>query len=172
MVTIKRMIRKGEKPLQQLARRISEIEVAKEESEVTSDVTNSSTKVNLEQLHFNGPLTRETQSGVEQFKKFKNEAFKINCNNSKDACVLLKDGNFTVIENILKLKSGNICFIGKKYSPIDDLYKNPNSSLFNISIAKNVSSESKLFNMEDIHTKTWKVPCKRGIIVIPLAHNP
>lgn len=37
MMTIKKMIRKGEKPLQQLARRMSEIEKAKEEAEVTLD---------------------------------------------------------------------------------------------------------------------------------------
>lgn len=153
-----------------MARRISEKEKANEEREVTSDVK---ANINLKQQHFNGPLLKKTQANVEQFKIFKNEAFTINCNNSKDACVLLKDGNFAVIENIIKLKNGNISFIGKSYSPIDSLYENPNSSLFNINFASYDNSERQMFNIENIHTKVWKVPCKRGtIMVIPLAHNP
>lgn len=69
-------------------------------------------------------------------------------------------------------KDRNIYLIGIKYSPIDDLYKHPNSSLFNINIANNINSERQLFSIGEIHTKAWIVPCKEGIIVIPLAHNP
>ncbi|XP_051165496.1 uncharacterized protein LOC127291123 [Leptopilina boulardi] len=171
MLTIKNMVRKGEKPLQQLSRRIGEKEKA-DEGKVTTDFPYNTSRINLQKQHHDGPLIRETPSNVEQFKIMKNEAFTINCNESKNACVLLKDRSFFVVENIVKLKTGKICMIGIKYLAVDKLYDNPDSNQFNMNIAKSVNSEKQLIEMEDIHTKVWKVPCARGIMTMPLAHNP
>lgn len=166
LFSIKKMIRKGEKPLQQIARRYAE-----KESIAEKNVSSSQTEVQLKEPHFNGPLTEEVPCSSHQFKFYKSSSYTINCNNSKECCVLLKDGNFAVITNIVKLESGKIGFIGNQYDPIDDFYTNPNSSLFNIHIIQRQSLKSQLWFTESIESKAWKVPCQKGHIVIPLAHQ-
>lgn len=171
MTEIKKIIRKGEKPLQQLARRYTEIEKNNEQKMKTPEMLYSVSKIHLKEHHYHRPLTKETLSNVDQFKIFKNEAFTINCNNSKDTCILLKDGNFAVIENIIKKQNDKICFIERKYFRTDNLYENPDSSLFNINIVYSVKLHKELFEIHDIYTKVWKVPCEKGLIVLPLSHK-
>ncbi|XP_051165727.1 uncharacterized protein LOC127284370 [Leptopilina boulardi] len=172
MLTIKKMIRKGEKPLEQIARRYSELEKTSIDSMEIPESLSSSSKMDLQGEHYNGPLTNEIPFGVHQFKILKTETLNLNCNNSKDSCVLLDDGNFAVISNIVQQQSGKICLIGKLYLPIEKLYHDLDSSFLNIHYAsQSQSSNNHLIHVDNVVTKAWKVPCKSRIIVLPLAHN-
>lgn len=92
MTSLKKMIRKGEKPLQQLARRYSELESA-EMSTISNDK-----KPKLKQPHFSGPLTSNVSINIHQFKIFESETYTIDCNKPKDSAVILKDGNLTMLK--------------------------------------------------------------------------
>lgn len=65
MSTIKKMTRKGKKPLQQIARRYSEMESAEEESA-------SLTQLTFKNAHNSGPLSDDFINVTEQFKEIKN----------------------------------------------------------------------------------------------------
>lgn len=166
LFSIKKMIQKGEKPLQQLARRTAEME-----SVIEKNIASSGNEIHLKEQHFNGPLTEEVLYGSHQFKVYKSTTYTINCNNSKDSCVLLKDGNFAVITNIVQLENGKIGFIGNQYVPIDDWYSSPKSGLFNIHVIQGQSIKSQLWYPESIDRKAWKVPCQRRLVAFPLAHQ-
>lgn len=172
MLPIKKMIRKGQSPLQQIARRYGELEKASIESMELSNTSSSESEIILQQEHMDEPLTNELDSNVHQFRILKTETMTINCNNSKDTCVLLCDGNFAVLKNIVKQKNGKICFVGRKYVPTDNLYNSPESRIFNIHYAQRQSSKDQLIVFEHILKKAGKVPREKGIIAIPMAHNP
>lgn len=135
MTTIKKMIRKCENPLQQIARRYKEIEEAKDKA---YQEKNKGTNTNwiLKEYHCNGPSQHDVNSNIKQYKILKNSNFTINCNNSKDTCVILKDGTFVIVKNILEQADGTMLIVGEKLVPTENLYDNPPSNLFNIHIAK------------------------------------
>lgn len=157
MMTIKRMIRKREKPLQQIARRYSEQEKAEMEKSETSTASPLNSKINLKHGHFNGPLADGIHGIYEQFKIYESTTYSINCNVSKDCYVLLRNSKFGIIENIAQEENGTVYFISEEYEPIDRLYNNPDSSNFNINIIRSSNSEKHLWYVEDIHCKVWRV---------------
>lgn len=171
MSTIKKMIRKGELPLQQVARRYSEMEAAEDEL-YEKKVERTLRNLTLKQLHCSGPLPSDANPDIRQFKVLKTSTFTINCNNSKDSCVALKEGGFVIVKNILEGNDGKPFIVGEKLVPKENLYEYPESTLFNISITtwSNPRNCSAWF-LDEIKGKAWKVPCKKGIIVIPLLHS-
>lgn len=82
MSSIKKIIRKGEKPFQQIARRYAEQEKAEME---TAEISNNSSceKENLKQQHYSGPLTTEIPYSDNRFKIYESGTYTINCNYSK-----------------------------------------------------------------------------------------
>lgn len=70
----------------------------------------------------------------------------------------------------MKKENGKVCFIGEKYEVVDNLYNSPKSSLFNIHVAKKSGpGQNMLWYTDDVYRKVWRVPCRAGVIVIPLA---
>lgn len=171
MMKIKKMIRKGEKPLQQIARRYSEEEKAEMQGLEITNTSSVNSKINLKHQHSTGPLKNDVFQRVKQFKFYETSTYTINCNYLKDCCVLLKNGKFGIIENIVQEENGAVGFIGEEYEPIDRHYKDPDSSLFNISIITKSSSVKHFWYAADVYQKTWRVVCRAGIIVLPLLHN-
>lgn len=91
----------------------------------------------------------------------------------KDNCVLLKNGNFLVVENIVKLKDiegHSHHLIGKKLEFRSSLYERIDSRLINIHTMDFGDEQLQVVPFENVAAKVCKIPSTKGNIVIPLLH--
>lgn len=95
------MIRKGDKPLEQIARRYHDREFADKK------LINKKLLI-YKQSHNSGPLTETNKNVWNQYKILGSKSYTINCNVDKDRYVLLKDGIFCKVLNIIKLFESQI----------------------------------------------------------------
>lgn len=157
---LKKLIRKGDKPLQQIARRLYEFNLSQ------SEVRN---KFLLKKNHKDGPLDCEHEY-KEQYKILNLDSFHLKCDN-KNNCVLLKDNTVVCVHNIAKSENNNIYIIRKKLILDTSLFTIPcESQLFGIAIVKqNRCIESWLY--ENICAKVYKIPYKDKFIILPILHT-
>ncbi|XP_051176672.1 uncharacterized protein LOC127291531 [Leptopilina boulardi] len=165
MGTAKKMIRKGDQPLQQLARRYAEVENVQIHCSAID-------KFILEHPHNSGPVIQDCISNLpEQYKVFKSRGFTIKCD-MKNSCVMLKNGTFFMTENVGKFGGQEIRLIGHKLCSKGSLYDEPDSRLLNIHmLLENNVGERYCVPLTDVLSKVWKIPTSKGIVVIPLLHR-
>lgn len=112
-------------PLAQIARRYSEREG------YFNDLKKKENKTTLEYPHNTGPLVNDSISIKPQYKILRNKSFKLNFFEPKNSCVLLKDGTFGLVMNIVDCDNDRR-LIMKKINSISSLYNNPDSRYINI----------------------------------------
>lgn len=162
MTSIRKMIRKGDKPLQQIARRYAESEEAEKKKIMKQKLVGKKS-------HNSGPLTEDCQKVFQQYKILEHESFKINCIEDKNSYVMLKDGVFGKVMNIAESKD-SIRLIVKKINSKGKLYDPPDSRSLNIHIGK--VSNCKLFSthVDNVLCKVWRIPTRTGLVMLPLLH--
>ncbi|XP_043476068.1 uncharacterized protein LOC122507432 [Leptopilina heterotoma] len=162
MSSIKRMIRKGDKPLEQIARRYHEKEIAGKKLAIKEHFI-------LKQIHNSGPITETCNHVWQQYKILECDSYIIDCNVDKERCILLKSGTFCKVLNIIKCNDNEIKLIVNKISSIDKLYDQPDSRYLNIHIG---SKDNDLFttDISNVLHKVWRVSSSRGLILLPLQH--
>lgn len=100
MTSIKKRLRKNEKPLQQLYKRYNEIENCNSFLSNINDETLNSYKY----LHNNGPVP-DNYDIQSQYLIMSNGKFNINCKDHKNnCCCFLRSGQYILILNIVKKK--------------------------------------------------------------------
>lgn len=158
------MIRKGNKPLEQLARRYFESEAAERKLLVTEQTI-------CERPYNTGPLSTDCHEVWQQYKLIKHQSYTIVCDEAKDSYVLLKDGMFARVLNIVKCKNNDIRLVVKQIISADKLYDNPDSRLLNIHIG-NINENNTMFSTaaNNVLCKIWRVPTDTGLIMCPLLH--
>lgn len=94
--SLKKLIRKDDKPLQQIARRLTEYESVRD-----IKYKYIKNKIKVEKLHYNRflPNTRKYDS---QFTILKTDSCRIDINDERNNCVMLKDGSIVNVLNIAK----------------------------------------------------------------------
>lgn len=126
---LKKLIRKGDKPLQQIDRRLRELNFSIDRSEDRN-------KRFLQKNHQNGPLNEE-RNYKEQYKILNLDTFYLNCDDNKNNCVILKDNTVINVYNITYSQDNNLYIIGKKFIPDANLFDTPcQSQYLGIFIAK------------------------------------
>lgn len=103
------MLRKSEKPLEQIAKRFSEKEKSFKEKVVLSETYLTP--------HNSGPLIINNdcnEVNTKQYKVYKTEKFTVDCNKIEDTCLLLKNETVVIVENII------FCPIKKEYKLIGE----------------------------------------------------
>lgn len=111
MSKFKKIIRKSEKPLQQLVRRYGEQQIVSAPSK-NSSILN---EVTLKNKHFHGLLPFDAQNINDiQYKILKTDLFYLNCDDRRNNCFLLKDNSVIVALNIIQTDGNNIYVIGRK----------------------------------------------------------
>ena len=121
---VKQLVRKGDKPLYQIARRLAEIKAANE-------ISKSNEYMNpliLEKNHSEGQVLKY-EPEISQFKILKKEKLYINCNDTKNNCILLEDGSYVECYNFIKINE-NIYIVGKKLKLLGSFYTAPINSKF------------------------------------------
>lgn len=163
MTCIKRMVRKGDKPLEQIARRYSERE-AMEKNYLPIE------RYICEQPHNTGPVTDDCKNVLQQYKLLKYESIVIDCNTDKDRYVFLKDGMFVKVLNIIKRDDDEIHLVAKPINSIGKVYENPDSRLLNIHIGEIQNNAVLSTSIDNILNKVWRVPTSQGIVMFTLPH--
>lgn len=170
MQQLKKLVKKPEKPLQQVIHRLAELK--KLNKCVRASVSGSNKTPAFEGLHDNGPLLYNSQDPQFSTMTFKN--LKLS-NQAPNNCCGLSDGTVIIVENFSQYKhSKNIMVIGKKFECIFDLYDKPcKSSLIGIYKVSNLSLTMKDWPVEQISVKYMKLPCIESdeYGVFPLLHS-
>ena len=165
--SIKKFIRKSEKPLEQIARRISECETL----EILCNEAKKNTKIEVDNVHSNG-IVLDNFKYESQYKVLSTSVCKIDITDERNSCVMVKDGNIVKICNVVK-RDDNIYIIGKRYNHCEDLYviSGCQSSMLGIQIAKNLRSNFEEWSCTNVACKMFIIPCTEGHIVLPIIHS-
>lgn len=163
--SIKKLIRKGEKPLQQIARRLGEYELVKKTGYRYSN------NIDVGKRHYNGivPVNRVYDF---QFKILTTPMCRIDIDDTRNNCVLLNDETVVNIMNIGK-RNGMLYIIGKKCVNKNDLYiidENVRSSSFGMKIVSEINAIED-WPVHAIHSKTLKIPLMQGLLICSMIHT-
>ncbi|XP_026481608.1 uncharacterized protein LOC113388447 [Ctenocephalides felis] len=173
MQTLKKYIRKPERPLQQIARRYHEFQEYHTQKVYEDNCDNFDNDIEfspcLSTVHFDGPLF--TSCGNPQFEKLKCGSAIINIRREADRYCSLIDGSIIYICNIASL-NGEAVIIGQRFKMMDDVYTIPcRSSFIGIYRVYDLASvqvwpvkniKSKIFIISDTSSDTK--------IALPLLH--
>lgn len=160
MQSIKKLLRKADKPLAQIVRRIFEIRSLS----VNKNTLKGS--VNLSQEHFSGPLISEFHVH-HQYRKLNYKNFSFTTRRPDSICKLI-DGDIIEIENIVE--KGDIFIIGKKFLKGQDFFKQPcESSVLGISLVDEKENKLSFWPLNRISNKCLLLPYKMGFVVMPLS---
>lgn len=154
---MKNLLRKSGKPLQQIVRRLDEIDKAKSNLEIAANSSTDNRKFTLVDTHFSGPILPQFTMAT-QYKtlQFKNTVLNIT---KSENCVLLADTNDVfVIENFAKLHE-QIYLIGRRYLKRENMYDYPlPSSMINEYLVSNLSTTLESFPLTAISCKAFRIP--------------
>lgn len=154
MQQLLKLLRKDDRPLQQVVRRLTEFQMYK----VKPISSNNSQCIKYLMAHEDGPLPSDCTSS--QYKKLKiNNNQNIIVKTKKKIYCLLKNEKVVAVHNIAKKKNSCMCIIGYQFLVKLDLYTKPcNSSLYDRGIFE-VSDLSEVL-------KVWPVACFKAKMVL------
>jgi len=172
MQKLKNMIRKPEKPLQQIARRYEEIQNTKTTCSHYNESTNDNLVPVATSLHVNGPLLENCINP--QYKIIQSSNFTIKITGNADNCCILKNGDIFEVQNIASCReTRELMIIGRQLTSKEDFFTIPcQSTLLGIYKVKYTSSKSlSLRSLSAIVNKCVKLPHKSGFVVFPYFHT-
>lgn len=117
--TIKRLIRKGNQHLQQIVKRLVELNKV---TFLTRKRVRSLKTMSVRDQHHSG--TVHTVTLGKQYQTLLYGRFHFSIKYSRDSCAYLDDGSVIVIENVV-VKNGKVFVIGRSYIAKEDLYSHP-----------------------------------------------
>lgn len=170
MSNIKKMLRKNEKPLQQLSRRYAEIGNC---NLLTKKLENNHSLC-FQKPHSNGPLI-EGYNVSSQYKILRTKTYTIHANSSNNNCILLENGIIISVLNFVECNDSKRFIIGNKLKVVGNLYSNPiypcASEELGVQIMREDTAVS-LWPCDKIQSKMWKMPYIRNeFIVFPIIHT-
>jgi len=167
MQLLKKKIKNGVEPLQQLARRYTEYKLLREHKQIYESKFDYPIKVSCKKKNI--PLLQE--AGDPQYSGWKNQHFTAKLNDA-DNCFEMENGDVIVIENIATSKiTKNLLVIGRRFTKLLDFFTTPCSSNL-----LGIQSASELGPLQSWDFKCFKkkymcLPLNEFTsIVIPLLH--
>ena len=146
---IKGMLRKHDRPLQQVVKRIIEKENNRQIS-----LINDAPPFKLNGEHSNGPILSSCQGTQFEELDLKNTHL-TTC--VPDNCVMFTDGSIVLIENFVH--NEKIFLIGRKYEYLDNLYDFPiESSIFDVWKVDGLSVQLNCWPLEQMKCKVFHFP--------------
>lgn len=168
--TLKKLLRKYDKPLQQIVRRYMEYEKNKIEENLTTEEIENFT-IDLKSIHSSGPLIHACCNP--QYRIIRKANMILRTDVIADNCCALVDGTIILIKNIIRNKDLNTnVIIGQKFLHKEDFYNTPcPSSLLKIFSVHGLS-ELQIWPIENIYIKYVKLPLSENkYVVFPLLHS-
>jgi hypothetical protein len=172
MQTLKRLLKKHDKHLEQIIRRHMEYQQNSIKRAEKCKFISSHFMVNRQSIHGTGPLIEGCSIRNPQYKILKSSNATIRIDTLADNCCGLTDGSIIEIKNITYSDElGTDVIIGNEFRDTEDLYNVPcPSSVIGIFIVDNLS-ELKMWPIENIKTKYVKLPLGNKFAVFPLLHD-
>lgn len=166
---IKKFMRKSEKPLQQLDRRLAEQKnIQKSECRECESLFLSKT---MGVFSYEGMIFSET-AGILKTRKTE-----IICNDESNNNVILNDGTVLRCDKFLKSKNNQWFAFGKKFTKTGEIYEN-SSKLLMFLVDQNFCGEELLCPVKEISAKLFQLPVKKYepektkyFAVIPIIHT-
>lgn len=162
---IKRLVKSGNKPLQQICRRLTEIE---KNSDNTSKGESEPDQPIFLKQRTNGPRQQYFEF-EEEFCELKFNKFKIKAS-FPDSCCTLKDGRVVIVYSMGKLKhSSEMSVLFKAYSRKENFFSHPfcESSALNIYSVKKLLQEFEICSISHISEKMVLLNYSNEVIVMP-----
>ncbi|XP_068989263.1 uncharacterized protein [Neodiprion pinetum] len=143
MQTLKRLLRKSDKPLQQIFRRYVEIENSSEST--TSKKRSCKFEVLTQSSHYDGPLPDGCENP--QYKIVNYSDFKLKVDSLADNCCGLVNGEIILVKNIVyDSRKGILVLTGNEYEEKNNFYTEPcDSSSLDMVSWKTVRVENMAF---------------------------
>lgn len=168
--TLKTLLRKYDKPLQQIVKRYAEYnnnKIAKKHK--TEEAINF--MIDLTSSHSSGPLIHGCCNP--QYKIIRKANMTLRTDVIADNCCALVDGTIVLIKNIAHNKDLNVdVIIGHKFLNKQDFYNIPCPSSFLNIFSVHSLSDLQMWPIENIHTKYVKLPMSETkYVVLPLLHQ-
>lgn len=169
----KKILKKHDKPLEQVVRRYIEYEHNKINKTEAPEITYSNFLVDLKSAHAEGPLIQNCYNP--QYKIIRSLNTTIRIDTLADNCCGLIDGNIIEVKNIAYCRELNTnVVIGNEFCHRKDFYDIPcPSSLIGIFIVENLNLELKMWPVENVTIKYVKlqlVTKENKFAVFPLLH--
>ncbi|KYQ60589.1 hypothetical protein ALC60_00349 [Trachymyrmex zeteki] len=169
---IKKMIRKNEKPLQQLSRRYSELNNFN--MPIKKTIIKNNNEICFEKVHSNGPLIDDYNFSSE-YKILRTKTYTIHSNSASNNCISLENGTVVSVLNLVKRSDNTKFIIGKKLKVVKDLYSDPVYPCTSKELGVQVMREDTavcLWPCENIRNKMWKMPYDQNqFVVFPVIHT-
>lgn len=167
---IKKLVRKRNLPLQQIARRLVECEL--NNTTLTVQTVQNGDCV-LSRVHSRGPMP-DGFTNLKQYHKFEHGTLRISLS-LRDSCVQLDDKSLVVVKNILHDENHNITYIVyRKFRTVDDLFIYPLcSSSLGIYRLSNLENEYSICKSKHISNKYVLLPVNMDqteFAALPLLH--
>jgi len=171
MKKLKSMLRKPDKPLEQVIHRYHE------SLGVTFESTATSTNENSYKLlgpHNKGPLFDETLTNP-QYKSISFVKFILKTKNDADSYFYTKDNEVVKLVNIAySQESGDVVLIGKKFEYSESFYEHPmlyeHPSYFDIFIVRKLSDRLNVWSIPNVKNKIILFCFENKFIAVPLLH--
>lgn len=166
---LKKLVRSPNNVLQQLCRRLQEIE-----GQNFNEHDKSNIPFALGGAHNGGPLLKDFPKdfNVNQYKKVKYLNYKITVS-EPDNCCLLSNGTVIIVENII-LSNEDVQLVVRKFNDSTDLYNYPcKSTNFDICVVSSLLDNLMLINIQEVIVKCVLFPVNDGssYACFPLLHN-
>lgn len=161
---MKNMIRKYEKPLQQIARRFAENQIA------VFDRRLQKVKANLQifdKQHRCGPVTNQNLNV--QYKRLHYNNFLIDVDNYKNDSILIDD-TFVKVYNFARHNDVTYV-IGKQLMPVGEIYTKPCGSARLMSNIVKIDDKLRAWPCDKIKAKLCKLFFDNKTYVFPLSHT-
>jgi hypothetical protein len=167
--TVKRLIRKGDRPLQQAANRLHEKKVASNASKNKIDDNIGKEKAVCIRMHANGPLASGASNP--QYESIKLCGFTYSCKMA-DNCCILNSGSIVVVQNIATFQ-GELHVIGNKFLKKENAFTVPCvSSAVGVFVAKRLSTTLRKWPISEIKLKAMRIPQDDGsFLIVSLLHG-
>ncbi|CAG9769997.1 unnamed protein product [Ceutorhynchus assimilis] len=163
---IKSLVRSSTKPLQQICRRIIELE-----SVNTCTILNHEVKLEFE--HYNGPCSSNQLSKKFRKLSLKNNFFTIHSYSKADS-YCFTNAYVIQIENLIRENNDNneIKIIGRYFTSCDSYYDYPfDSSDLHIHLVSGLTNFTKTWHISEIIGKCMLLPYQDNFVSIPLFHT-
>uniref|UniRef100_A0ABD2XN02 Transposase domain-containing protein n=1 Tax=Trichogramma kaykai TaxID=54128 RepID=A0ABD2XN02_9HYME len=162
--SIKKLIRKGEKPLQQIARRLSEYE--------NSKFSKKNVHVRVSSTHFNGIVPDSHYNVQFQYKILHFDSWNIKIDDDRNNSVMLKSGMRINVKNII-LFQNKLYVVGQKLIFVREVFEVSGFSSDNVGIAIVAeSNDIDVWPCDDIYCKIFKIArTSDGCITYPIIHT-
>lgn len=166
---LKKLIRKSEKPLQQLFNRYNEIKHNKNKK--AQNTTTCDKLVPVESSSYNDVVPDGCKNPL--YKKAVCKTFTLSITDSANNCCGLEDGSIVIVQQILwHVQLNDFVITGKKFLQKRNVYNLPcASSLLNTYIVSTLS-QNKMWPLSSVNKKFFILPYQNNNhVVVPLLHN-